>query len=175
MTLSVRPVERVDADELAAVHVEALRAGYRGIVTDAYLDGITLERGRAAWAGWLGAEQLPRVTVAVRDGAIVGFCSVDAPSRDEDAGDGVAEISVLNVSPTAWRSGVGSALVEHALADFRRDGWRTVTLWVADKNQRARCFYERLGFELDGAEGAHQGSGERKVRMRLELIDGRSG
>jgi ribosomal protein S18 acetylase RimI-like enzyme len=171
MGLSLRQVARTDRDEIAAVHVNAWLVGYRGIVSDELLDGLTVEQATATWSDWLGAAELPPVTVAVRDGVLVGFCWVATPSRDEDADERVAEVTVLNVRPDAWRSGVGTALMHDALDRFRSDGWRAVTLWLADGNQRAQSFYEHLGFELDGGAGLHDGTGARKVRMRLELTD----
>lgn len=71
--------------------------------------------------------------------------------------------------PDAWRSGVGTALMQDALNKFRRDGWQRVSLWVVDGNERAVSFHKRVGFEFDGASAAHQASGAREIRMRLAL------
>jgi ribosomal protein S18 acetylase RimI-like enzyme len=169
VSVSLRAIERGDADQIAAVHLNAWLVGYRGIFADEYLDSITFEDAAATWAGWLSAEDLPPVTVALRDGVLVGFCRVATPSRDADADDRWAEVAVLNVSPDAWRSGVGTALMHDALERFQRDGWAVVTLWVAEENERAQAFYRRLGFELDGARAVHEGSGAPTVRMRLDL------
>src|SRR5215207_562222 len=98
--------------------------------------------------------------------AVVGFCAVAAPSRDEDADDDVAEIAAICVDPDAWRVGVGRALMDVALADLRADGWRWVTLWVLAENHPARDFYARFGFEPDGAEMTHESRREKEVRLR---------
>ena len=169
MPLCIREVERNDAAQLAEVHVEAWLAAYRGLMSDDFLDRITVARRQQQWTENLSRNELPPVHVAVRDGAIVGFCLVATPSRDEDTGDDVAEVVALNVSPHAWRSGVGTALMNDALDSFRRDGSQAVSLWVADGNTRAQELYKRLGFEFDGASTAHQASGALEVRMRLPL------
>lgn len=166
--VAIRDVVRADAEALAVVHVAAWQAAYRGLMPDRFLDGITVERWRDRWAGRLAAGS-PPVRVAVRDGAIVGFCTVATPSRDADAGPGVAEVVALNVSPVAWRSGVGGALMADALARFRREGWSTATLWVVDGNTRAQAFYRRLGFQEDGAASTHAPSGATELRMRVSL------
>jgi ribosomal protein S18 acetylase RimI-like enzyme len=171
MTVSVRQVERGDANALAVVHVSAWLVGYRGVVSDEFLDGITVEKWEARWVDWLSGHELPPVTVAVRDGTVVGFCTVAAPSRDQDTNGEVAEVVALNVGADAWRSGVGTALMEDALDRFRRDGWRAVSLWVADGNERAQGFYKTLGFEFDGSSEMHKESDTRMVRMRLPLTD----
>jgi ribosomal protein S18 acetylase RimI-like enzyme len=170
MPVSVRDVERSDATGLAAVHVGAWLAGYRGIVPDAFLDGMTVEKWEARWNGWLDSDEPPSVRVAVRDGVVVGFCIVVTPSRDTDTGDEFAEVTALNVSPDAWRSGVGTALMADALDRLRDDDWQAVSLWVADGNGRAHEFYKRLGFQFDGASSLNEESGVTVVRMRLPLI-----
>jgi ribosomal protein S18 acetylase RimI-like enzyme len=171
MSVVVRQVERRDAAELAAVHVGAWLAAYRGLMPGAFLDAISVEAWQARWMERLSVDELPPVRVAVRDGAIVGFCLVATPSRDEDAGGDVAEVVALNVNPNAWRSGIGTILMRDALESFRRDGWQTASLWVADGNERAVSFYKRLGFEFDGATTTHEPSGARELRMRLRLTD----
>jgi GNAT superfamily N-acetyltransferase len=79
--------------------------------------------------------------VAEEDGRVVGFAGVE--------GD---ELSHLYVDPRAQGRGVGSALLEQAKS-LRQDG---LELWVFQKNDGARRFYERHGFRLvrltDGAE-----------------------
>ena len=169
MPISVRLVEPDDAPELAVVHARAWLAAYRGLMSDTFLDGINIERWQALWTEMLSGDEMPPVRVAVRDGSLVGFCIVATPSRDNDAGDGVAEIVAMNVSPEAWRSGAGTALMNDALDRFRCDGWRVASLWVVDGNDRAQKFYQRFGFELDGANTCHEASGAREVRMRLPL------
>ena len=104
--------------------------------------------------------------VAVEDTAVVGFCAIAAPSRDDDAEDDVAEIAAIYVEPEAWRAGVGRALIDVALVDLRDDGWRWMTLWVLAENRQARDFYARFGFEPDGAEMTHERSSETQVRLR---------
>jgi GNAT superfamily N-acetyltransferase len=74
------------------------------------------------------------------DGEIIGFVAVD---------DG--EVSHLYVAPPAQGGGIGAALLEHAKAVSPE----RLELWVFQKNDGARRFYERHGFELvrvtDGA------------------------
>lgn len=59
--------------------------------------------------------------------------------------------------------------MDAALAHLRAAGWRWVTVWVLSENRRARDFYAGFGFQPDGSEMTHQGSGEREMRMRRPL------
>jgi len=169
MTIAVRQAERGDAWALAEVHTSAWLAAYRGLMSDEFLDGISIEKWAARWTENLNRDELPPVRVAMRDGAIAGFCTVATPSRDEDTGDEFAEVVALNVSPDAWRSGVGTALMTDVLDRFRRDGWKVASLWVVDGNDRAQSFYRRLGFEFDGASITDPEDGATELRMRLPL------
>jgi GNAT superfamily N-acetyltransferase len=133
---------------------------------DELLDGLSVAEREEAWREALTADESSEVYVAVDDGAVVGFCAVATPSRDSDAADRTAEIGAIYVRPDVWRTGVGRALMDVALRDLQAGGWRWVTLWVLAKNQQARGFYGRFGFEPDGAEMAHERSGETEVRLR---------
>lgn len=80
-----------------------------------------------------------RVTVAERDGAIVGFMA-----------ELEGWIEHLYIDAAQLRSGVGAALI--ADAQSRNED---LQLWCFANNLRGRAFYERMGFEAvkftDGA------------------------
>jgi ribosomal protein S18 acetylase RimI-like enzyme len=167
--LEVRHAVPDDAPAIADVHVRAWQVAYRGLIPDETLDRLSVEQREEAWRQAMTGEECPAVYVAVKDGAVVGFCAAAAPARDVYAGPDVAEIGAIYVEPDLRRSGVGRALMNVALDDLRAAGWRSVTLWVLAENERALRFYGQYGFEPDGAETAHEGSGEREVRLRAPL------
>ena len=82
----------------------------------------------------LGSRFLERAElwVAEEDGHLVGFAGV--------SGD---ELTHLYVDPPAQKRGVGTALLEHVKSIRER-----LELWVFQKNEGARKFYERHGFQL---------------------------
>jgi GNAT superfamily N-acetyltransferase len=86
------------------------------------------------------------VWVAERDQGIVGFMAIEH-SRNLDAD----VLERLYVEPGEQHRGVGTALLDQA-KQLRPDG---LHLWVFQKNEGARRFYERNGFHLveltDGA------------------------
>jgi ribosomal protein S18 acetylase RimI-like enzyme len=169
MAITIRWVLRGDAEALAEVHANAWLAAYRGLMSDRFLDEISVEAWAARWTESLSRDELPPIRVAIRDGALVGFCVVATPSRDDDLSEEFAEVVALNVKPEAWRSGIGRVLMTDALDRFRRDGWQVVSLWVVDGNDRAQRFYRRLGFEFDGARIHDQADGATELRMQLTL------
>lgn len=103
--------------------VRTWQVAYRGLMPDEVLDGLSVEQREEMWRQALTGEESPAVYVAVEDGTVVGFCAVAAPSRDDDAEDGVAESGAIYVEPDVWRTGVGRALMDVALGELRADDW----------------------------------------------------
>ena len=161
-----------DARAIAELHVRTWQVAYRGLMPDDVLDGLSVAQREQFWREATAAGRAPvQVFVAAAGARVLGFCAVATPSRDDDAeeGGGVAEIGAIYVDPGAWRSGVGTALMDAALAELRGGGWRSVALWVFAENHQAREFYARFGFAPDGAEMLHERSGQSEVRLRASL------
>jgi ribosomal protein S18 acetylase RimI-like enzyme len=164
--IAVRRAVEGDAAAIAAVHVRAWQAAYRGIVADAILDRLTVEDRERMWTDLLaGGADAPATTVAEVDGAVAGFCTVATPSRDEDAPPCTAEIPALYVDPDRRRRGIGATLLGAALRGLEQGGWERVTLWVFSGNDAARAFYARFGFEPDGTSRPIEGMGAAADRL----------
>jgi GNAT superfamily N-acetyltransferase len=107
--------------------------------------------------------------VAEVAGRLAGFV-LHGPSRDDDAAATTGEIWALYVDPDRWRAGVGRALVDAALDDLRRRGFRESSVWTLAESPRNLRFYEALGFELDGAQQRRESFGAPiEVRLRRPL------
>ena len=90
------------------------------------------------------------------EGRVLGFSGVK---------DG--ELTHLYVDPAAQNRGVGTALLDHAKAESP-DG---LFLWVFQKNEGARRFYERHGFRLaELTDGS--GNMEKEPDARYEWTSG---
>jgi len=108
-------------------------------------------------------------TLAYVGDALAGWITYGA-NRDPDAGPRTAEVRSLFVDPGQWRSGVGTALMAHALDALAAGGYEEATLWSFDVNHRANGFYERQGFRRDGAGQRREFSaGALEVRYRRNL------
>ncbi len=129
----IRTATVADAHHIASVHVETWRTAYRGQISDTVLDSLDVERREAFWRERLARAGSP-VYVAEEDGVVIGFCDL-SPSRDKDADPKkVAEIVAIYVLPRHGRRGAGRALCDCALAEARRRGWESVTLWALASN-----------------------------------------
>jgi len=140
------------------------------LVPDAVLDGLSVEHREGVWRKLLSEDAEASFTlVAERNGDVAGFCSVAAPSCDDDAGDRTCEVAAIYVDLDAWRAGVGRALLDAALSEVRQGRWEEATVWVFAENAGANAFYERFGFAPDGGEVRHEPSGQMVVRLRASL------
>ena len=69
---------------------------------------------------------------------------MQVPSREQDPVAG--EVYALFVDPPRWGSGIGHALLERGLDHLRSLDLTDARLWVLDRNDRARSFYEARGW-----------------------------
>ena len=87
------------------------------------------------------------VLVAERDGAVVGYVYAGAEGNDYMVLRGPAgEIYDLVVDPDYRRQGIGTVLLEAALAALTKLGAPRAVLFTAEKNQGAQAMFAALGF-----------------------------
>ena len=82
-----------------------------------------------------------------------------------------AEILNLGVAEAVRRQGIARALVRALLAQFSRQGVRTVFLEVRESNHPARGLYESFGFREVGRRSRYyQRPVEDAVVLRVEMV-----
>jgi ribosomal protein S18 acetylase RimI-like enzyme len=118
---------------------------------------------------WSQALVNPDCLVLVAESAteIVGFCSLIS-SRDADADPTCGELAAIYVDPARVRSGIGSLLVEHAVAAAQSRGFSRLSLWVLRDNAVALAFYRACGFSFDGASKTQPISSFEVEELRLQ-------
>jgi len=106
--------------------------------------------------------------VAEEGGELAGF-AISGPMRDVPE-PGVGEVQSFFVAAGRWRRGTGRALMAAALAALTERGYAQATVWSFADNERANAFYERHGFDRDGAERREEAwAGILEVRLRRSL------
>ena len=164
----IRRATAADAAAIAEVHVRTWQAAYAHVFGAERLGRITAERRLPMWHEILVSPEVAAF-VAEEEARVVGFCTVGR-SREADA-DG--ELQAIYVLPDVWGTGAGPALMRAGLDELRAAGRRDAILWVLEDNPRARRFYEREGWALDGErrEGEYVGVRTVEVRYRRSLED----
>ena len=145
-----------DAEGIAEVHVRSWQATYVGVVPQAVLDQMSVERRAAFWRETVtrslddATDAGERVWVAAREGGgVAGFASI-GPARDRDLPHGAGELFTIYVAPESLSAGIGRRLLEAAVGDLTVSH-DPLVLWVLTDNERARRFYEAAGWHADGA------------------------
>jgi GNAT superfamily N-acetyltransferase len=142
----IRPATAADAQAIGALWDVSARAGFMELLPPDH-PFPSFDPARMAE---LLADPTVRILVADEDGSLTGYTTFGT-SRDADAGADVGEVRTFFVAPTTWRRGIGTALMEPALAGLAELGYAEATLWSFAENARANAFYERHGFEPDGS------------------------
>nr|WP_205808580.1 GNAT family N-acetyltransferase [Micromonospora sp. HNM0581] len=144
----MRPAEAADLLPVGALHQRSRVAAYSSFLPAEALADPTPEAMGEYWAQrWTWERDDHLMTVAERDGALVGFSYLGP----DDAGDPVTGLlNAIHLEPSERGRGVGRALMVDALANMRLRGWRRAVLWVLRDNTRARRFYERGGWSPTG-------------------------
>jgi ribosomal protein S18 acetylase RimI-like enzyme len=169
MAIVVRDATPDDAEAMGRLHVRAWQAAYRGSMPDAYLDGLNAADRAQMWRDGMARRPDSLPLVAVVDGRVVGHAAC-GPTNDPD---GAGELYSINVDPDEWGSGAGRALLGAAETRLATS-FDLAVLWVLPANDRARRFYERAGWAVDGAERTAEVLGVTvpEVRYRKDLTDG---
>ncbi|MEV0293027.1 GNAT family N-acetyltransferase [Nocardia sp. NPDC050710] len=153
-------IERLAAEYtrgLAECHIACWREAYRGLVPDHVLDAFDIERRADQWER--NRVRYPDSThVAIADGTVIGFASAGAPHDESPVA--AVELNALYVRSPWYGSGVADDLIRAALSSEE-----SVSLWVFDENPRAKAFYRKHGFELDGARKIEEFTPALMVRM----------
>jgi GNAT superfamily N-acetyltransferase len=163
--MRIRAATPDDAGQIAAVDVASWQAAYRGLMPDAYLDALSVEERAADWRRRLLGRDTERgrsTFVADDGGAILGFVRV-GPDPDVPA---AGFVFLLYVLPARWRGGVGTALMAAADAALRDGGFMSAALGVLEANDRARRFYECLGWRSDGSRRSDDYGGRELAALR---------
>ena len=165
---SIRTAAPEDAAAVARVHVASWAVAYRGIMPDATIAKMDLATRTAYWSKLIAVREWP-VLLLEDAGELVAFCHMTASRHADADATKVGEITSIHALPDRTGQGLGRQLLNHAFAEFRRRGYREVTLWVLTENASARAFYEKVGFWNDGGTKNYPATDVPEVRYRIAL------
>jgi L-amino acid N-acyltransferase YncA len=156
---AIRPAVPADLPGIARVHVDSWRTTYQGIVSDAFLDGLSYERSEARNRSLMERPDAPpHVFVATApNGAVVGF-AMGGPTRSDDA-QFTGELYGIYLLKEQQGHGLGRGLVRAMARSLAGDGHRSLIVWVLAANP-SRNFYEALGGQYHRAQNITLGGQE---------------
>lgn len=149
MNVSITEASFEDLPDVARIHVESWREAYKGLVSQAYLDGMNASARQKKWEDLFRRNAAEDKSLHVaRDGSeVVGFISF---GRGRDARKvGFGEIYAVYLVKRCWGFGFGHALFGSAVRQLQREGMARVYLWVLDSNVRAIASYQKWGGRVE--------------------------
>ena len=168
--MTVRPARPEDARRIGEILVDTWRATYVGVVPQDVLDALDVDVRAGHASAWIAHPETSVFVAEDERGTIVGVVNV-GPSRTSP-GDG--ELHAIYVVPEAHGAGAGPALMDAAVLALATR-WDEAILWVATGNPRARRFYERTGWVVDGerVDEVMPGAAVPETRYRLSGLSRR--
>ncbi|MFQ5473456.1 MAG: GNAT family N-acetyltransferase, partial [Dehalococcoidia bacterium] len=137
MSVTIRTAERDDREaclELISALTERPSEEAWGPVFDQLLTG---ERGA--------------IVVAEEDGTVLGLATVSYNLAIRYAGE-YCQLEELIVDPAARGKNVGALLMEAVVANAKRRGCAEMGLYLVERTEGNRPFYEKFGFVYVGSE-----------------------
>jgi GNAT superfamily N-acetyltransferase len=165
---TVRPAVVTDVDEILRIQATTWSLAYAELVPPSALAELDGERARQAWtAAIAAADGHHHVLVAAEGEHTVGFCAATAPGQSAPPADNGrssehrelgerawGEINTLLVEPRWGRRGHAGRLLAGAAAALQAGGARYGLAWIPEPDQASRQFYDRAGWQPDGAARA---------------------
>jgi GNAT superfamily N-acetyltransferase len=143
--MRLRTAKLADADALASVHHATWVTAYGDLLPAEFWETHTLAERTRSWQRSLMRGLAP--TLAEVEGEVVGFAHASG-SRAQHGVEPVrdTQLWMLYVLDDHHGTGVGQGLLDAVIGPGV-----PCQLWVAEDNPRARRFYERNGFAVEGA------------------------
>jgi GNAT superfamily N-acetyltransferase len=137
MTFTLRYAHADEAEALARLQEASAVAGFSNVFPPGRYP-FPREEVLESWRELLARDDVVAL-VAEDGGELLGFAVLRPGSLER-----------LYADPNVWGRGVGSRLHDEALELLRDIGSSRCSLWVLEANERARSFYERRGWRLNG-------------------------
>ena len=150
MDINIQKALPKDAHKYAVNHIDCWRAAYRGIISDEYLDNMSVEQMTESNKQILSDPGIYECYYAEQNGKMIGRLVI-CDSRDKDKPN-AGEIAAMYLLEAFWDKGYGRKMMDFSLAELKGKGHGEVLLWVLEANSRGRNFYEKCGFAFDGTK-----------------------
>ncbi len=150
----VRRAEATDVEGIARMHIESWKETYAGIMPEARMNSLDLQRFINNWKNSFSTGTV--IFVAECNGAIVGFVSGGTNRPNEGCETGIGdkcdcELAALYILQKYHKQGLGRLLFDTFSLEMLQSGYKTMVVWVAKLNP-ATGFYAAMGGQLADAK-----------------------
>lgn len=165
MNIAIRKALIGDEKTLAYIQIESWKSAFADIIS---------EEDMIKYTNIIKAEEMYS-NVLNSDYAKVSILEIDSKphciaawskARNPEFSDSAELICIHSLCDNRGK-GYGSEMMKHILEEIKNSGYENVLLWVFEKNNRARCFYEKHGFALTENRQISHGAVEVMYRKNL--------
>lgn len=157
----IRKALSEDAYDYTDCFISCLQSAYKGIASDEFLSNLSIEREKRV-EKFLKNLKNPDVETycVILNNTMIGFIAIHKI-------DG--EIWAIYLLEEYRSKGYGKVMLDFAIKELKHHGHNIISLWVFEKNIKARHFYENNGFYFDGTKRENDKYGKILVQLRYTL------
>lgn len=156
---NVKNADFEDVKLMSEIMVKSFRYAFSDFISKQTIDKYTVEENCRAMLENIYIEGKMHFLLGEKSGMLVW----------QAAEDNCAEIVAIHSLHQSFGSGLGEAMLKEALSQMKAAGQKSVFLWAFEENKRARRFYEKHGFNADGAERISEFDGAVEVRYIKDI------
>lgn len=151
MGILIHRAEPKDAYEYTVCHAECWYSAYKGIIPDGYLENLRNNVEQRVERMERNIVNQPEQTYCCvkLDIEIIGILAFGKSWDDEKSDAG--EVHAIYLLEDYWSKGYGRKMMDYAVGALKSK-YCEIIVWVLKENHRARLFYEKYGFSIDGKE-----------------------
>ena len=169
MSVTYRTAQPADAPHLAELGAHTFTDTFGHLYQPDDLALFLTSHTPEAWAKEL-ADPAFAVRVAEQGKRMIGYAKIGPPHLPFEPRGEAAELRQLYVVEAFKGEGIGRTLIDWVIDQGRERRADHLYLSVFTENHRARRFYERIGFEVEGSYAFMVGNhADEDIVMRLQL------
>ncbi len=167
----IRKADLSDGQRISEIVVFGWRTAYKDIVPMDFLyKELSVKANCERFLANYGKPDA-QTYVSEHGGIVDGIMKVGT-SRDDDRGENEFELMAIYVDPNFIGKGIGSELIDECEEIARIRGKDEIVIWVFEKNNAARSFYEKHGYAMDGKKKVLEAFSQEEVRYRKKVSCG---
>jgi ribosomal protein S18 acetylase RimI-like enzyme len=128
-----------DLNSIAELYVHNHKITYRNLLSEEYLNSLTVEGAKSRWQTYLAENN--KIWVACESDIFLGFA---AGKKDEEIED-AWYLDSLHVSEFARGRGIGTEFIRNMGRYASENGYKKMSICVVKGNENAKNLYLRLG------------------------------
>lgn len=165
MNVTIRKAKTGDEKALTYIQTESWKSAFANIISaDEMLKYTNIVKVEEMYTNVLKSGYA-EISILEIDGK--PHCIASWSKARNSAFSDSAELICIHSLCDNWCKGYGSIMINHILEEIKNSGYGNVLLWVFEKNNRARCFYEKHGFVLTENRQISHGAVEVMYTVKL--------